>query len=328
MATIKNFEGYREDFLGARLNVPLPQLARDQLRFVAPVKGANDNVLRYHNYSVVQHAVRRFPYFTAANIDANHFINLRRKDVFKGGSDRWRKDPRISFKHQWGAELYGADKSHFDRGHMTKREDVQWGPTISHARFGALSTFFYTNSVPQHRLLNQMLWRSLEDYILHEEALDHGMRINVFTAPLLMDDDPEFVTSVRGESVMIPRLFWKMVYYSRDRRSLSRVAFLVGQEDILVKEGIVHPPSVSRSAPPDPRFQDFKLGDTFQVHPAFIEDLTGFTFPDAREPFEDHRPVRLILEEVELPVSSPSRTRGGRSRGKTPKATRLKGMTL
>lgn len=328
MAKITKFEGYHEDFLGSGLQVSLPTLARTQLRFVAPVKDATDNVLRYHNYSVIQHAERRFPFFTAANINAKDFISLRRKDVFKGGSDRWRKDPRISFKHQWGAELYGATKSDFDRGHMTKREDVQWGPTVSHARFGALSTFFYTNSVPQHRKLNQVLWRSLEDYILHEEALDHGMKINVFTAPLLMDDDPEFVTPVRGATVMIPRMFWKMVYYTRDRKTLNRVAFLVGQEDILVKEGIVHPPSVSRGAPPDTRFQDFKLGDTFQVHPSFIEDLTGFAFTPAREPFEDNRPVRIILEEVELPAEQRSRSRGGTTNGKTKTVKKLKGLTL
>ncbi|MBX2820994.1 MAG: DNA/RNA non-specific endonuclease [Rhodothermaceae bacterium] len=328
MARVKKFEGYVEDFLGSGLQVPLPTLARDQVRFVAPVKGVDDNVLRYHNYSVIQHAVRRFPFLTAANIDGNHFKNLKRKDVFKGGSDRWRKDPRISYKHQWGAELYSAKRSDFDRGHMTKREDVQWGPTLSHARIGALSTFFYTNSVPQHRALNQLLWRSLEDYILHQEALDHGMKINVFTAPLLMDDDPEFVTTVRGASVLIPRLFWKMVYYTRDRQTLNRVAFLVGQEDILIDAGIVHPPSVSRGDPEDARFQDFKFGDTFQVHPSFIEDLTGFSFPHAREPFEDHRPVRIILEQVDLPLEGQSRTRGGRTRGATKRVTRIKGLTL
>lgn len=311
MATFPPFRGYREEFLGSHVRVPLPELAEGLQQFVAPVKHTEDNVLRYHNYSVIQHAGRRFPFLTAANINGGRFFDIRRKDIFKNGNDRWRKDPRISYKHQWGAELYGARKSDFDRGHMTKREDVQWGATKVHAKLGAQTTFFYPNSVPQARELNQVLWRSLEDYILHEETLSHGMKVNVFTGPLLMDDDPEFVTEVRRVTVQLPRMFWKMIYYSKRREELSRVAFLVGQEDILVKKGIVKPLRVTRGEGEENPFQDFKLGDTFQVHPSFIEDMTGFTFVKANEPFEDFRPVKIILEEVELPLNDAARTRGG-----------------
>ena len=340
MANFPSLKGYREDFISSNLPVPLPDLAGDQYQFVAPVKNTEDNVLRYHNYSLIQHAIRRFPFVTAANINGASFIDLRRKDVFKDGNDRWRKDPRISFKHQWGAELYGAQKSEFDRGHMTKREDVQWGSTTEHARLGAQTTFFYTNSVPQVRELNQVLWRNLEDYILHEETLNHGMKINVFTGPLLMDDDPEFVTKVRGVTVRIPRMFWKMIYYTKRREELSRVAFLVGQEDILIKKGVVNPPPVFRGEAIEDPFQDFKLGDTFQVHPSFIEDMTGFTFVKAKEPFEDFRPVRIILEEIEIPSESVSQGRGlTRSRSSkvysngavgtaTQKITKIRGLKL
>ena len=323
MSKLNEYTGYQEDFLGSDLRVPMPALHPDQLFFVAPVKGTKDNILRYHNFSVIQNSDRRFPFLTAANIDGNHFVELRRKDIFTNGRDRWRKDSRISYKHQWGSELYSAKKSDFDRGHMTKREDVQWGPTSNLAREGARSTFYYTNSVPQHRELNQELWRSLEDYILHEETLDHGLKINLFTGPLLTDDDPEFVTAVREEVVKIPKLFWKVIYYTRDGSTLNRVAFLAGQEGILVDRGIVHPPPVKRGFE-DP-FQDFKLGDTFQVQSAFIEELTGFKFPEASDPYQDGRPEKLVLEEVDLPVEVATRGLGAPVPRKT---IALRGLTL
>lgn len=298
MSDNATFKGYQTDFLGSGLDVPLPGLSQNQEPLVAPVKDQSDNVLRYHNYSVVQNAQRKFPFFTAANIDGNHFVSLRRKDIFSGGQDRWIKDRRIRMDHQWGNELYSASKSDFDKGHMTKREDVQWGTTADLALEGARSTFFYTNAVPQRGELNRDIWRMLEDYILHDETVGLKMKINLLTGPVLRDEDPVFVTTVRGEQIRIPTLFWKVIYFVKPRQNLHRVAFLVGQEKLLVRHKIVEEPERSRGFE-DP-FEDFKLGDTYQVKPSLIESITGLSLPDATDPFEDNRPTKLIMEEVTL----------------------------
>ncbi|MBK8429509.1 MAG: DNA/RNA non-specific endonuclease [Lewinellaceae bacterium] len=78
--------------------------------------------------------------------------------------DQWQLDPQDPWTAM-GSSLYSAHKSDFDKGHMTKREDAQWGQSDEEARNGALSTFYYTNAVPQVARLNQQLWRGLEDYI-------------------------------------------------------------------------------------------------------------------------------------------------------------------
>jgi endonuclease G, mitochondrial len=54
-------------------------------------------------------------------------------------------------------ELYSTAHCDFDKGHMVKREDVQWGHSIAVASKAADSTFFYTNAVPQHAKLSQQI---------------------------------------------------------------------------------------------------------------------------------------------------------------------------
>lgn len=295
MENLEQFHGYQADFLGTKNKVALPRISPDQLPDVAPVVGGRGDVLHYQNYSVVQNARRRFPIFTAANIDGRQFRKLPRHDS-------WQLDPRISDKHQWGSSLYAAPKSDFDKGHMTKREDAQWGLTDEIARQGAYSTFFYTNAVPQVARLNQQLWRGLEDYILKSEAVDQGLKINLFTGPVLSDKDPVFVTEVDGEQVRIPTLFWKVIYFTKSDGRLYRVGFLMGQEELLEKAGIVHPRETGRDlivSEEDQLFMDFKGADIYQVNVSTIQQLTKLSFPKAVEPFKDKRPIALIQKEVQ-----------------------------
>lgn len=295
MEEMSTYNGYRPDFLGPGLTVPLPRLLRQLRTEVAPVTGTGDNVLRYRNFSLVQHARRRFPLFTAANIDGRLFRRVDRHD-------RWRLDPRLPADMQWGPELYAAEKSDFDRGHMTKREDVQWGHTDEEALAGAMSTFFYTNAVPQVARLNQQLWRSLEDYILKSETVTHAQRIALFTGPVLSEEDPVFVTEVDGREVQLPSLFWKVIYFAKDDGQLTRVGFLMGQEELLERNGLIHPRIISRDArrtPAEQLFMDFKDADTFQVNIRSISRLTRMIFPFAREPYRDDRPSALIRQEVQ-----------------------------
>lgn len=303
--TLLTAPGYDPCFLGQENAVGLPLLLPKLRRAVAPVHNdSEDTVLNYVHYSVVQHRERRFPIYTAANIDGNLFVELPRKGLFPGGRDRWQTDPRIERDHQWGYELYRARKSDFDRGHMTKREDVQWGPTEQLAKTGARMTFYYTNSVPQHRRLNRRVWLDLEDYVLHAESVALDLRINLFTGPALRESDPIFVTEVEGEQVQIPAYFWKVIYYTRTNGALYRVGFLMGQEEVLNREGITEPAPVERGVAPLPEdiyFMDFEKADTYQVPVALIEELTAMRFHPAHEVLpDDRKPVELKLEEVNV----------------------------
>lgn len=295
--TLKNYTGYQEFFLGQQLAVPLPQLSASQRNDLATVAGTTDNIARYVNYSAVVSQLRRFPYFTASNIDGILFKKVNRKD-------NWRKDPRIAKDSQWGPELYKAKHSDFDKGHMTKREDVQWGQTILEATNAADSTFYYTNAVPQHAKLNQRIWADLEDYILHTEAIRDDLRICVFTGPVLTDRDPVFVTSVDGHNIQIPFLFWKVVVYPKKDGQLHRVGFMMGQRSLLERNQIVETVEQEAVTDEDRLFMEFEEAETFQVAIATIEQLTNLTLPVATDAFTDERPIKLVVEEVDVNAES------------------------
>ena len=295
MDNLDQYNGYQPEFLGPEFTVRVPRLKREVRATVAPVSKNRRNILDYQNFSLVQSAARRFPIYTATNIDGTLFRKLPR-------SDDWQTDPRIDSGHQWGPKLYSAEKSDFDRGHMTKREDVQWGQSDEEAKQGALSTFYYTNAVPQVPKLNRQLWRSLEDYILKSEAVGESMKVCMFTGPVLSNLDPIFVTDVEGEQVPIPTLFWKVIFFKKSDGRLYRVGFLMGQEELLEKDGIVHPREVSRGlimTEEERLFMDFKKAEIYQTNIATIRKLTNLMFTSAVEPFKEERPVTLIQKEVQ-----------------------------
>jgi len=293
--TLKNYFGYTEHFISPDLLVPLPVISAARQSDLAPVLGTTDNMARYVNYSIAMSKTRGFLYFAAANIDGALFKKVSRQD-------NWRKDDRIDSAYQWGEELYKASRSDFDRGHMVKREDVQWGQTVLEAQNAADSTFFYTNSVPQHADLNQKIWLALEDYILHTESVPNHLRIDVFTGPVLAETDPVFVTAVNGKEVKLPVLFWKVVVFTKGDGQLYRVGFLMGQRKLLLQDQIIRPETAKPTLLAE-LFEDFEDAETYQVNIAAIETLTGLTFPQAQDVYQDQRPVKLVLEEVDVPVT-------------------------
>jgi len=292
--------GYKPVFLGKQLKVNLPQCGPADRSDLARVEGGRAYILRYPHHSVVLSKKRKFPWFTAVNIDGSAFKQINRDSLFPGGKDRWEVDKRVQ-EFQWGPELYSVQHSDFDRGHLVKREDPQWGKDEKIAIDAARSTFTYANCVPQVADLNQRVWRSLEDYILKKESALNKLKVNVFTGPVLSDEDPVFVNSVKGEEVQIPGMFWKLVYFTNDGKVLSRVAFLMGQKKILLERQIVKPKTELETLVPKPRFfLNFQDAETYQVNVNTIEKLTGLTFPTAFEPYTDARPVKIVLKEVEL----------------------------
>jgi endonuclease G, mitochondrial len=299
MSDYSTYHGYDPKFINGN-TVPLPGLQPKQQNDVAPVKGKTDGVADYMNYSLALSISRRFPYFTASNIDGKLFKKVSRKD-------NWRRDDRIAPQHQWGNELYKAKKSDFDRGHMTKREDTQWGTTVAEAMKAADSTFFFTNSVPQHAKLNQQIWRHLEDYILHTETKQRDMRVCVFTGPVLSSKDPDFVTEVSGETIKIPTLFWKVVVFPKSDGQLYRAGFMMSQESLLWDNDIVESfrdLTLETLDEEDTMFLEFSEAETYQVNISTIEKLSGLKMPPGTDIYKDPRSTKLVLKEIDVTSES------------------------
>lgn len=294
---LSTLKGYSESFIRKDLAVPIPALNQDQVADLAPVKNSDIPVLHYQHFSLLLSKTRKFPYFTATNIDADKFKKIPRKQIFDSGRDQWRTDPRAR-KYQWGSALYRAKKSDFHKGHLTKREDPQWGRSRETARIAAQTTFYYANAAPQIAELNSREWGSLEKYILAEAADPVIPRVCVFTGPVLDPGDPWFVTEVKGERLQIPELFWKVVYFTPDGVELRAVAFLMGQAELLRdREIVTESREVSKRST---LFMEFDDAATYQVSLKTIEALTDLHFPPAKNAYKDKRPMKLILEEVEV----------------------------
>ncbi|MEK7256319.1 MAG: DNA/RNA non-specific endonuclease [Bacteroidota bacterium] len=313
-------QGYKPNFLGKNLKVALPQPNSNlQADFAHAKKGKVYGLLHYPHHSVQLSKKRKLPVFTAVNIDGKLFRPIKRSDIFGEGSEDWDVDERAK-DYQWGDALYKAAGSDYDRGHLVKREDPQWGKTDEEAAAASRATFFYSNSVPQVKELNRKEWRNLEDYILKKQSAKNKLRVTVLTGAVLLDNDPVFVQPVNGETVALPGWVWKVVYYTNDGKTLSRAAFLMGQRDLLLQRGIAKLPPVERGvarAPVVRMFEDYKDATTFQVNIALIEELTGLTFSPAEEPYQDRRPSKIVLNEVEIPATrSISATRSAGMEGK------------
>ena len=153
-------------------------------------------------------------------------------------------------------EAYGpGQEGKFSRGHMTRRQDPNWGP-LATAQRANIDTFFATNACPQWQPFNDGLWGDLEDYVLGNAQGD-DKRISVFTGPILRPDDAERF------GIRIPRDFWKVVaFISEATGELSAIAYLMSQGTYLDS-------GVARD------LEDF---GTSQRPLAFIEAETGLRF--------------------------------------------------
>jgi endonuclease G, mitochondrial len=219
-------QGYQEDFLG--IPIPLPKPKKALRKFVAPLKTGSRPVLDYYFYSTIQHSVRKMPIISAINVDGNL---ANRKDETKR-VDVWLRDNRMDYEMQLDDKFYKASK--FDRGHMSRREDANYGPTPELARKFADMTCIYTNACPQVPGLNrsnkQGIWGKLEKAILEKGVnAENGKStsITVFNGPIFDDDDRFF----RG--IQIPMEFWKIVLWFNEKGKLRATGFKLSQADLV-----------------------------------------------------------------------------------------------
>lgn len=264
--------GYNPKFLGAgALTVNLPQII-DGKKDIAPLKDAygqtftqaqrDAGVLNYINYSVVMNARRRFAFFSAANVSAGM------RPLVSGREDNWLYDDRVSHDHQVGGSYYKNNS--FDRGHLTRREDLEWGATPADAVRSANNTCTWTNCTPQHMIFNQdkdpdpavHLWQGLERYILEQTAVHNAFNIQTMTGPILGTGDPIY------RDIAYPLEFWKVVVAVDSSGKLFATGYILSQKDVIDQFGLGE---AAQAVP-------FGAYATYQRPLSVIENATGLRF--------------------------------------------------
>lgn len=212
--------GFDEEFIGSgSRRVPLPGLGNwsDPERVAYRVDARDEYLLPYQHFSAVVSCERRMPLFSIVNIDGNG----PRRRVPR--TDVWKLDPRIPEKYQILEGCYGrASDGFFSRGHMTRREDANWGARKD-AILADADTFHVTNAVPQAQSFNSPIWLGLEAHLLTHTNEDE-MKVSVITGPVFSEDDPEIF------GVRVPTRFWKVIAFVHDHtRKLVATAYLASQ---------------------------------------------------------------------------------------------------
>ena len=221
-------KGYQSRFLGSKFSIPFPQPEKKIKKYIAKVDSTNSLLFKYYHYTTIFHSVRKMPVISGINIDGNPKLRLDttpRRDV-------WLRDTRLDFDVQLEDKYYKG--SGFDKGHMSRREDANWGSTPEEARRNADLTCMYTNACTQVPKINQIsrkgLWGLLENIVLEKGAIAETgktAKISVFSGPVFKDDDPFF----RG--VQVPMDFYKIVLWLTDAGALKATAFKLSQVALL-----------------------------------------------------------------------------------------------
>ncbi|WP_373475677.1 DNA/RNA non-specific endonuclease [Sphingorhabdus sp.] len=278
-----NRKGFDPNFLGADSLVTLLPTLIDESVAAPLLSDSSKYVLDYHGLSIVMSADRRWAIYTAANLDFDNRYKMSRP------ADKWEEDPRISSKHQIGEFYYRGNK--FDRGHLTRREDMEFGPDRDAALQSAADTLHFTNCVPQHEKFNRNkeLWQGLELHILENSIKAKAFRAQVFTGPVLEEDDPVYP---KFDKIQYPVRFWKIAVAvanvaGKDR--LFAAGFILDQSNVIAQYGLeaVEVP-----------FGDF---DSYQVRISEIEKLTGLRFgsgKNGKTPLSTYDPLETPSGDV------------------------------
>jgi endonuclease G len=223
--------GFDSNFMGLFIPMPVPSAAlRQKLAFLKDSPSAY--TLKYHHVSSIHHAVRRVPVVSGINVHGkNRYAEL---DVEGSRVDKWFRDNRIDYDVQLGDDFY--KKSGFDRGHLARREDAEWGESVAKAKRAADLTCSYANAVPQVPALNRATygyrgrWGQLETELLEkgiENEAGKAARICVFNGPLFDDEDPVF------KGVPVALSFFKIVVWYDANANLRTTCFRLSQEQLV-----------------------------------------------------------------------------------------------
>jgi len=281
-------KGYIADFLG--VHIPMPKPKKKIQHLVSKLKNSNDIVLDYYHYSVIHHAIRKMPVISAINVDgdpAKRLDEFERKDI-------WLRDNRIDYDVQLDDKFYA--KSGFDKGHMSRREDADWGDSAELAKKYADMTCMHTNACPQVPAINQSkkggLWGKLEILLLEKGAgTQQGefAKISVFNGPVFAETDSVY------KSVQIPMDFWKIILWLGDDGKPKATGFLLSQTTLVG--------DIDFEALDIHQNLEFK---PFQVSIKSLEKLTQLDFSaikkfDTFKASDSSKPIKLeTVAEVEM----------------------------
>lgn len=230
--------GYDPDFLG--IEVPMPK--RINSRSLSKMANG-EHIIPYQNFSIINNKRRRMALLTASNIDASRAkkrpepgrIYTRAALGEMGPNDReeWFIDPRIPAEDQLSNQFYTSDRRSFDKGHIVRREDVNWGDSYEAVKIANGDTFHVTNCSPQvlgfNRSRSGGIWGRLENSVLRQARTE---RYCVFSGPLLLADDPVFhgINNDKPIEVQIPRAYWKIIVARTPEGELQTFSFLLTQD--------------------------------------------------------------------------------------------------
>lgn len=284
--------GFNPNFLGTgSLSVPLPTLSAKAKTNQLKISGASGE-LKYWNYSAVMNRERRLAFFSAANIDPA---------LGKGNraGDGWIRDQRVDkvdrsaqignefYEKQKTLEAEDRSKNPFDKGHLTRREDLQWGRTLTLAKRNGDDSFHFPNCAPQHFEFNQArkvngIWNRLEQ--MTTNIAGDGAQFCVFNGPVFdapvstRGADGKLRLNLRGKPKTdplikgqhIPKLFYKVIVWP-EKKQLRVAAFVVSQEDLLAK---LETQRKSRQLTP---FEAGLTEDEVQLYQVALADLEHVT---------------------------------------------------
>ena len=239
-----NRQGYSPDFIEG-VSLPFPKLIHGSDK---PLEfGAHQSTeLKYTHYSVVLSTKWKMALFTATNLDGNTFRKVDRATGQVADSqegDKWYVDPRVPESSVLEQDFYSAWSTYFDRGHLTRREDANWGDSDDESERGNADTFHFTNCTPQHFRFNESTkyWQGVERYVLENGTLRKGnqSRLCIFQGPIFGASDRS------AGKVQIPSRFFKVVVWKGHDGELKSVGFIVDQSALLSEK------RVSLGKPPD-----------------------------------------------------------------------------
>lgn len=225
-AGLENRSGYQDDFLGTK--VPLPSLTASGKRVAAKLDDGSTE-LKYHKFSVVMHRGRRLALYSAANVDfrkasrepgGEKFSRKELTGLEDGQMELWSIDWRIADDEQLPDIFFTKDGGAFDKGHLTRRDDVCWGTSFKDIQKSNGDTYHTPNCSPQVSGFNQSTkgednWGDLENLV---QAQTKAEKAIVISGPVLADDDPLFEGKDEDGRLVIriPRRYWKIIVVEND----------------------------------------------------------------------------------------------------------------
>jgi endonuclease G, mitochondrial len=277
-------DGYQDNFMNERIPMPLPGTAlRRKLAF--RVDSPSSYTLKYFHYSTIQHAVRRVPVLSAINVHGKYRYAALGSESRK---DKWFRDNRLDYDAQLDDDWY--EKSGFDRGHLARREDAEWGASIAKAKLAADLTCSYANAIPQVPALNRAImgyrgvWGQLEAKLLEAGVrgeAGRSARICVFGGPLFEDDDPVY------KSVQVALKCFKVVAWLDGTGKLRCTSFRLSQEQLV---GEID-------------FEVLRFDEVFRTYQCPLREIelaTGLVFPEILRNADTSRGGTDVVDERAL----------------------------